>query len=98
MTQSVVLLEKDPGVARSLAGGLGDHFSVHVTNSNEELRAKVARNRPEAVVLNIEHWQLADVEDLHRDFPHLLIGCTHGIPEEEMWRGALVAGGWCVCA
>jgi DNA-binding NtrC family response regulator len=97
MTQSVVLLEKDPGVARSLAGGLRDHFSVHVTNTNEELRAKVARNRPEAVVLNIEHWQLADVEDLHRDFPHLPIVCTHRIPDEEMWMAALAAGACDVC-
>ena len=41
MTHSVVLLEKDPGVARSLAGGLRPHFSVHVTGSREELRDRL---------------------------------------------------------
>jgi len=97
MAQSVVVLEKDPGVAKSLAGGLRPHFSVHVTRSREELRDNVARNRPEAVVLNIEHWRLTDVESLHRDFPALPIVCTHRIPDEEMWMAALEAGASDVC-
>jgi DNA-binding NarL/FixJ family response regulator len=97
MTQSVVLLENDPGVARSLAGGLRPHFSVHVTNSREALREDVARERPEAVVLNIEYWRLTDVESLHHDFPTLPIVCTHRIPDEEMWMAALAAGACDVC-
>jgi hypothetical protein len=97
MTQSVVVLEKDPKVARTLAGGLRPHFSVHVIRSREELRDNVARNRPEAVVLNIEHWLLTDVENLHRDFPALPIVCTHRIPDEEMWMAALAAGASDVC-
>lgn len=97
MAQSVVLLEKDPGLARSLAGGLQPHFSVHVTSSNEDLRDKVARSRPEAVVLNLEHWRLTDVENLHQNFPHLPIVCTHRIPDEEMWMAALSAGACDVC-
>ena len=75
-------------MARSLAGGLCPHFSVDVTGSREELRDKVERNQPEAVVLNIEYWRLTDVESLHRDFPKLPIVCTHRIPDEEMWMAA----------
>lgn len=97
MAHSVVLLEKDPGVARSLAGGLRPHFAVLVTGSHEELLDKVARNHPQAVVLNIEHWNLADVESLHQDFPQLSIVCTHRIPDEEMWMAALAAGASDVC-
>jgi len=97
MAQSVVVLEKDPKVAKSLAGGLRPHFAVHVTCSREELRDNVARTNPEAVVLNIEHWVLADVENLHRDFPALPIVCTHRIPDEEMWMNALAAGASDVC-
>ena len=97
MAQSIVVLEKDPRVARSLAGGLCPHFSVDVTGSREELRDKVARNRPEAVVFNIEYWCLSDVESLHRDFPALPIVCTHRIPDEEMWMAALAAGASDVC-
>ena len=97
MAQSIVLLEKDPRVARSLAGGLRPHFSVDVTGSREELRDKVERNHPEAVVLNIEYWRLTDVESLHREFPKLPIVCTHRIPDEEMWMAALEAGASDVC-
>jgi DNA-binding response OmpR family regulator len=94
---NIVVLEQDPAVARSLAGGLRPHFSVHVTKSREELRDNVVRNRPEAVVLNIEYWRLTDVESLHRDFPSLPIVCTHRIPDEEMWMAALEAGASDVC-
>jgi chemotaxis response regulator CheB len=97
MAQSVIVLEKDPRVARSLVGGLHPHFSVDVTGSQEELRDKVERTHPEAVVLNIEHWRLTDVESLHRDFPKLPIVCTHRIPDEEMWMAALEAGASDVC-
>ena len=97
MAQSVVLLERDPGVARSIAGGLRSHFSVLVTRSREELRDRVERNHPEAVVLNIEYWRLTEVESLHRDFPQLPIVCTHRIPDEEMWMAALEAGASDVC-
>jgi len=97
MGQSVVVLEKDPKVARSLAGGLRPHFSVHVIQSREELREKLNKNRPEAVVLNIEYWRLTEVESLHHDFPELPIVCTHRIPDEEMWMAALEAGASDVC-
>jgi DNA-binding NarL/FixJ family response regulator len=97
MAQSVVVLEKDPLVARSLAGGLRSHFSVHVSRNREELRDDVLRNHPEAVILNIELWRLTDVESLHRDFPDLSIVCTHRVPDEEMWMAALEAGASDVC-
>jgi DNA-binding response OmpR family regulator len=97
MGQSVVVLEKDPKVARFLAGGLRPHFSVHVIHSREELQEKLANNHPEAVVLNIEYWRLTDVENLHHDFPEVPIVCTHRIPDEEMWMAALEAGASDVC-
>ncbi len=100
MAQSVVLFEKDPAIANSLAGGLRSHFSVlsvGLTRSHEDLRNNVAQNKPQAVVLNIESWRLADVERLHRDFPELPIVCTHRVPDEEMWMAALSAGAADVC-
>jgi DNA-binding response OmpR family regulator len=97
MGQSVVLLEKDPKVARSLAVGLRPHFSVHVIQSREELRERLIKNHPEAVVLDIEYWRLTDVESLRHDFPEMPIVCTHRIPDEEMWMAALEAGATDVC-
>lgn len=97
MALSVVVLEKDPDVAQSLAGGLHPHFSVHLAGSHQQLRDDVERNCPEAVVLNLEHSPLTDVERLHQDFPQLPIVCTHRIPDEEMWMAALSVGACDVC-
>jgi DNA-binding response OmpR family regulator len=98
MALNVVVLEGDPKFAQSLAGGLQPHFhSVHLTSSRDELRERVAQNQPQAVVVNIESWRLADVASLHRDFPALPIVCTHRIPDEEIWMAALDAGASDVC-
>ncbi|HTW32063.1 MAG TPA: hypothetical protein VMD76_10305 [Candidatus Sulfotelmatobacter sp.] len=97
MGQSIVVLEADPKLAQSLAGGLRPHFSVHLTRSREELRERLANNHPEAVVLNMEYSRLADVQSLHRDFPAVPIVCTHRVPDEEMWMAAMEAGASDVC-
>jgi DNA-binding NtrC family response regulator len=97
MTQTIVVLEKDPSVVRSLAVGLRPHFSVHVSRSREELRNNVVVNNPEAVVIDLEFWRMTEVESLHRDFPTLPIVCTHRVPDEEMWMAALEAGASDVC-
>jgi DNA-binding NtrC family response regulator len=99
MGTSVVVLESDPKTAHSLAGGLRTHFhSVYLTYSREEMRDKVAQNRPAAVVFDIETSRLTDVANLHNDFPALPIVCTHRVPDEEMWMAALQAGASDVCA
>ncbi|MGA2020724.1 MAG: hypothetical protein ABSH02_09055 [Candidatus Sulfotelmatobacter sp.] len=95
---SVVVLETNPRVAQSLAGKLSPHFHpVHLTLSGDELRERVARSRPEAVVVDMEYSRLSDVRDLHDDFPSLPIVCTHRLPDEELWIAALEAGASDVC-
>ena len=95
---SVVVLESNPRLAQSLAGGLSSHFkSVHLTRSGDELRERIARNRPEAVILDMEASRLTDVRNLRRDFPTLPIVCTHRVPDEELWIAALEAGASDVC-
>jgi DNA-binding NtrC family response regulator len=98
MGLSVVVLQRDPGVAQALAGSLRSHFhSVQLTRSRDELREKVIKNHPEAVIVDMESSRLVDVATLHRDFPALPIVCTHRIPDEEMWTAALEAGASDVC-
>ncbi|MFZ0537595.1 MAG: hypothetical protein WA261_15815 [Candidatus Sulfotelmatobacter sp.] len=98
MGLSVVVFETDPRVAQTLAGKLSSHFHpVHLTHSGDELRQRVASNRPEAVVLDMEASHLTDVRSLHEDFPMLPIVCTHRIPDEQLWIDALEAGASDVC-
>ena len=95
---SVVVFESDPKVAQSLASRLSSHFhSVHLSRSRDELRERVAKSRPQAVILDMEYSRLTDVRNLHRDFPSLPIVCIHRVPDEELWIAALEAGASDVC-
>jgi DNA-binding NarL/FixJ family response regulator len=95
---SAVVLESNPKLAQSLAGGLSSHFnSVHVMRNRDELRERVAKHRPEVVILDMEYSRLTDVRNLHHDFPSLPIVCTHRVPDEEMWIAAIEAGASDVC-
>src|SRR5580698_4438489 len=95
---SAIVLESDPMIAQSLAGSLSSHFhSIHFTRSGEELRERVAKNRPEVVILDMEYSRLSDVRNLHHDFPTLPIVCTHRVPDDELWIAALEAGASDVC-
>jgi DNA-binding NarL/FixJ family response regulator len=98
MGLSAVVLQMYPTVAQALAGGLRSHFqTVHVAGSHEELRERVAQHLPEIAVVDVEALRFPEVETLHRDFPSLLIVCTHRIPDEELWMAALEAGAVDVC-
>jgi DNA-binding NarL/FixJ family response regulator len=95
---SAVVLESNPKLAQSLAGGLSSHFnSVHVTRNRDELRERVAKHRPEVVILDMEYSRLSDVSNLHHDFPSVPIVCTHRLPDEELWIAAIEAGASDVC-
>jgi chemotaxis response regulator CheB len=68
-----------------------------VAGSRDELLEKLIPSVPDVAILDVQTSELADVEELHRDFPSLLIVCTHRIPDEEMWMAALSAGAVDVC-
>jgi DNA-binding response OmpR family regulator len=98
MGTSVVVVEPNPQLAQSLAGGLSSHFhSVQVTRSGEGLRERVAKNKPQAVILDLESSDLRDLQNLRQRFPSLPIVCTHRVPDEELWIAALEAGASDMC-
>jgi DNA-binding response OmpR family regulator len=99
MGLSAVVLENDSRLGKSLAGGLSSHFhSVQLTRSGEELRERVAKNRPAVVIVDMECSRLSDVRNLHQDFPSVPIVCTHRVPDDELWVAAMEAGASDVCA
>jgi DNA-binding response OmpR family regulator len=92
---NVVVVESEARVAKTLSSRFQ---SVYFTRPGEELRERVARSRPEAVILDMEQSRLSDVRNLRRDFPALPILCTHRVPDEELWVAALEAGADDVCS
>lgn len=98
MGLSLILVERDRDLARSLARRLRVQFhSLYILQSDNELHGRVGKNRPDAVVLDLESASLNAVSGLHRDFPALPIICIHRIPDEVMWVRALEAGASELC-
>ena len=53
---SAVVLESDPKLAQSLAGGLSSHFnSVLLTRSRDEFRERISGSRPEVAIVDMEY-------------------------------------------
>jgi len=97
-SSSVVLLQIDPGIAKSLTASLLSSFhSVHAVRSMEELRTNVLKHRAKVVILDMEMVSLPEVERLSHEFPELSVVCTHRLADEEMWTAALSAGASDIC-
>jgi DNA-binding response OmpR family regulator len=95
---TIIVFQRDPRLAQSLASTLSLHYhAVHVATSVEELRVDVSRYRAEVAVLDVEASCLEDVTRLHREFPSVSIVCTHRVADEEMWTAALTAGASDMC-
>jgi DNA-binding NarL/FixJ family response regulator len=95
---NIVLLQSDPGAARSLASALSNSFSsVQEVHSLADLRTHIARHRVGVVILDMETVSLPEVKQLTREFPHACVVCTHRLADEEMWTAALDAGAADVC-
>jgi hypothetical protein len=76
-----------------LSGLLSQVFqSVQVEPSLDLLRKRVAKQRIETVVLDMEVASVSDVESLTREFPELAIVCTHRLADDELWTATLGAG------
>jgi DNA-binding NarL/FixJ family response regulator len=95
---NVVVAQMDPKTAEAIAASLHNYFrSVSVARSKEELCNAIPRRRADVAVVDLEMISLAELEQLHRDLPATAIVCTHRIPDEEMWTGAMTAGAADVC-
>jgi DNA-binding response OmpR family regulator len=94
----VVLYQNDPGTAEILAAGLSQHFeSIYMARSSVEAGLAVSQHHAEALVLDLEAVDWADLERLRQDFPSLCIVGTHRLADEELWTAALNQGASDIC-
>ena len=90
---TVVLLQSDPNIAQSLVISLSNSFHrVLLTKSLDELRQTSLKQRPEAIIVDLETATLEDVELLKQEFAGVRIVCNHRAADEEMWSRTLTAG------
>jgi hypothetical protein len=94
----VVLYQDDPRTAQTLAVSLSQHFeSVYLAWSYAEVQPTVARNRAEALVLDLETSGPGEVERLHHEFPGLCIVGTHRLADDKLWAEAMSLGASDIC-
>jgi DNA-binding NtrC family response regulator len=95
---TVVLYQKDPRIAQTLAVNLSKHFhAVCLAHTYEEVRPAVARQRAEALVLDLETSGPGEVERLHNEFPSLCIVGTHRLADDKLWAEAMSLGASDIC-
>jgi DNA-binding response OmpR family regulator len=95
---TIAVFQRDPRLAQSLASTLSHHYhAVYVATSVDELRVDIPRHRADVAVVDMEASCLDEVARLHREFPSVVIVCTHRIADEEMWAAALNAGASDMC-
>jgi DNA-binding response OmpR family regulator len=95
---SVVLCQNDAATAETLAVGLSQHFeSVYLARSSAEAGLAISQHHSEALVLDLESVDWAELERLRHDFPSLCIVGTHRLADEELWTAALNQGASDIC-
>lgn len=95
---NLVVYNRDPGTAQTLAASLSQHFdSVSLAGEYKEIRSTVARNRADILILDLETSQSGELGRLHREFPALCIVGTHRLADEKLWAEALDQGAADVC-
>jgi DNA-binding response OmpR family regulator len=95
---SVVLYQSNSETAEILAAGLSQHFeSVYLAGSVSEAGPAISQHHAEALVLDLEAVDWAELSRLRQDYPSLHIVGTHRLADEELWTAALNQGASDIC-
>lgn len=95
---SVVLYQRDPRTAQSLATSLSQHFNaVFLAETCADVSPAIAQHRARAVVLDLETSGSGEVERLHQEFPSLCIVGTHRLADDKLWAESMSLGASDIC-
>ena len=90
---SVVVAQSNSKAADSLARSLYNHFRVvNTVNNLDALFHSIPKHRADVAIVDLELANVAQVQQLRRQFPQATIVCTHRLADEQMWTAALEAG------
>ena len=90
---SVVVAQRNPNTADSLAKSLYNHFRVVNTVGNiPDLLHSIPKHRADVAIVDLELADLEQVQQLSRRFSGTTIVCTNRLADEKMWAEALAVG------
>ena len=95
----VIVAQSDCVVAEHLAAQLHSYFrNISVARDLDEVRHIIYRRGAGIVILDLDLADYSELRALTSEFHSVGFVCTHRLPDEEMWREALSAGGIDCCA
>ena len=95
----VIVAQSDCVVAEHLAAQLHSHFrNISVASDLDEIRHIIYRRGAEVVIFDLDLANYIYLRGLTSEFRSVGFVCTHRVPDEEMWREVLSAGGIDCCA
>jgi response regulator of citrate/malate metabolism len=94
----VIVAQSDCVVAEHLATQLHSYFrNISVARDLEEVRHIIYRHGAGVVILDLDLAGYGELRALTSEFRTVGFVCTHRLPDEEMWREVLSAGGIDCC-
>jgi response regulator of citrate/malate metabolism len=95
----VIVAQSDCVVAEHLAAQLHSYFrNISVARDIDEVRHIIQRHGAHVVILDLDLADYGELRALTSEFHSVGFVCTHRVPDEEMWRETLLAGGIDCCA
>ena len=94
----VIVAQADCVVAEHLAAQLHSYFrNISVARDIDEVRHIIRHHGAQVVVLDLDLADYGELRALTSEFHSVGFVCTHRVPDEEMWRETLFAGGLDCC-
>jgi DNA-binding NarL/FixJ family response regulator len=92
LSLNVVLAQQDPDNASKLANGLRGQCRAVTVAGKEFLRQAILKARANVAVLDLEMFNLDEVQKICNEFREISVVCTHRLADETIWTRAMNAG------
>ena len=92
LSLNVVLAQKDPQTASTLANNLRGQCRAVTLSEKEQLRQTLMKARANVAVVDLEMFELREIAEICSEFRNVSVVCTHRIADENIWTNAMDAG------
>lgn len=92
LSLNVVLAQQDPHTASTLLNNLRGQCRAVSLAEKAQIRQALLKARAQVAVLDLEMFDLKEVEQICNEFKHVSVVCTHRLADETIWTQVMDAG------
>lgn len=97
LSLNVVLAQKDPTAAATLANNLRGQCKAVTLAEKTQLRQALLMARAQVAVLDLEMFSLPELKEICEEFRNVSVVCTHRLADEDLWTRVMNAGATDCC-